>query len=219
LQLHGAGADWPNIRTTVTGQGDFRVQKATLATNLPARFADAFVQVVEGLEMHPNALPKIDKTQLGDLRANVVVQDGWLRLASPLDLQTPFGALHLNGRVGLDRALDLTGTVDLDPKWVQTLSAGRLVPRTAVNIPLVVKGTASEPQFQVTMAAAEVAKQLVIAGALPKGLPNIGGGPPQLPQAPPQLPQAPPSLPHLPSLPKIPGVPAPSHGDGGAPPQ
>src|SRR6185436_16171844 len=121
LQLHGAGADWSNIRTTVTGRGDFAVRNATLATNLPARFADAFVQTLQALELQPNALPKIDKTSLGDLHANVVVQEGWLRLASPLDVHTPFGTLHLDGRVGLDRALDLAGTVDLDPRWVQTL--------------------------------------------------------------------------------------------------
>jgi AsmA protein len=208
LQLHGAGTDWPNIRTTVAGQGDFTVRNATLATNLPARFADAFVQVLQALELQPSALPKIDKTQLGDLHANVAVQDGWLRLASPFDVQTPFGALHLNGRVGLDRALDLAGTVDLDPKWVQTLSAGRVVPRTTVAVPVAVKGTASEPQFQVTMAPLDVAKRLAAAGALPQvpahGVPGVGGGPP-------------PSLPHLPHLPNIPGVTTPPATDGGAP--
>src|SRR5215471_14374999 len=51
LQLHGAGADWPNIRNSVAGQGDFAVRNATLAANLPARFADAFVQVLQTLEM------------------------------------------------------------------------------------------------------------------------------------------------------------------------
>jgi uncharacterized protein involved in outer membrane biogenesis len=212
LRLHGAGTDWPNIRTSVTGQGDFVVRKATLATNLPARFADAFVQVLQDLEMQPGALPKVDKTQLGDLHANVVVQDGWLRLASPLDVQTPFGPLHVTGRVGLDRALDLTGTVDLDPKWVQTLSGGKIAPHSAVAVPVVVKGTASEPQFQVTMAALDLVKGLAAAGALPSGLGNvgrgIGGGP---------IPNVP-GLPHLPQIPKIPGVTAPRNADGGAAP-
>jgi AsmA protein len=205
LQLHGAGADWPNIRTTVTGRGDLAVRNATLATNLPARFADAFVQTLQALEVQPNALPKIDKTALGDLRANVVVQEGWLRLTSPLDVQTPFGALHLDGRVGLDRALDLAGTVDLDPRWVQTLTGGKLAPRTAVPIPVAVKGTASEPAFQVKMAPLDVAKALAAGGALPGGLGGggIGGGP---------LPK----FPGLPHLPKIPGVPS-SPGDAGAP--
>jgi AsmA protein len=207
LQLHGAGADWPNIRTTVTGRGDFAVRNATLATNLPARFADAFVQTLQALEVQPSALPKIDKTALGDLRANVVVQEGWLRLASPLEVKTPFGALHLDGRVGLDRALDLAGTVDLDPRWVQTLTGGKLVPRNAVPIPVAVKGTANEPAFQVKMAPLDVAKAFAAAGALPHDLGNvprgIGGGPF-------------PNLPRLPNLPHVPGLPAPSQ-DGGAP--
>ena len=174
LQLRGAGIDWPNIRTTVTGQGAFVIRNATLSTDLRTRFADSFLQVLQVLEPQNErgALPKVDKTQLGDLHANVVVQDGWLRLASPLDVQTPFGPLHVTGRVGLDRALDLTGTVDLDPKWVQTLSDGKIAPHAAVAVPVVVKGTASEPQFQVTMAALDVAKQLVGAGALPSDLGN-----------------------------------------------
>jgi AsmA protein len=207
LQLRGAGTDWPNIRTTVAGQGDFIVRNATFSSDLQGRFADAFVHVMQVLEMGRGALPKTDKTQLGDLHASVVVQDGWMRLTAPLDLKSPFGSLHVDGRVGLDRALDLTGNVELNPQFVQTLTAGRVVPHAPVVVPIAVRGTASEPAFQVTMAPADVAKELVAAGALPPDLGNlgrgIGGGP----------------IPPLPiPLPKIPGVTIPPNTDAGAPP-
>ena len=226
LQLHGAGSDWPSIRTSVTGQGAFVVRNATLGTDLQSRFADAFVQVLQVLAMEkkPGDLPSSNKTQLGDLHANVVVQDGWMRLTSPLDVQTPFGAVHVDGRIGLDRNLDLSGTVQLSPQFLQTLTAGRLVPRSAIVVPIAVRGTASDPRFQVTMAPADVAQQLVAAGALP-GLGNlgrgIGGGPvPGVPTVP-SAPTAPgvPHLPHLPGFPRIPGITAPPTGDAGAPPQ
>jgi len=225
LQLHGAGSDWPSIRTSVTGQGAFIVRNATLGTDLQSHFADAFVEVLQGLAMEkkPGDLPRSNKTQLGDLHANVAVQDGWLRLTSPLDAQTPFGAVHVDGRIGLDRNLDLTGTVQLSPQFLQTLTAGRLVPRAPIAVPIAVRGTASDPRFQVTMAPADVAQLLVAAGALP-GLGNlgrgIGGGPvPGVPTVP-SAPTAPgvPRLPHLPVLPVIPGITAPPTGDAGASP-
>jgi AsmA protein len=210
----------------VTGQGAFVVRNATLGTDLQSRFADAFVQVLQVLAMEKKLgdLPTSSKTQLGELRANVVVQDGWLRLTSPLDVQTPFGAVHVDGRIGLDRNLDLNGTVQVSPQFVQTLTAGRLVPRAAISVPIAVRGTASDPRFQVTMAPVDVAQQLVAAGALP-GLGNlgrgIGGGPvPGIPAVP-SAPTAPavPRLPHFPVLPRIPGITAPPTGDAGAPPQ
>jgi AsmA protein len=209
LQLHGAGADWPNIRNSVTGQGALVVRNATFNTDLQGRMADAFVHVLQALPVgnERGALPKGEKTGLGDLHANFVVQDGWMRLTSPLDVQTPLGALHVDGRVGLDRALDLAGNIELSPQFVQTVTAGKLVPHAAVSIPIAVRGNASDPTFQVTMAPVDVARLLVAAGALPPGLgnlgPGIGGGP---------LPGLP-----LPTLPKIPGVTVPPNADAGAP--
>jgi AsmA protein len=210
LQLHGAGADWPNIRSTVTGQGDFLVRNATFSSDLQGRFADAFVHVVQFMEVGQGrgALPKTDKTQLGDLHANVVVENGWMRLTAPLDLKTPLGAVHVGGRVGLDRALDLTGNVELTPQFVQALTAGKIVPHAPVTVPVAVRGTASDPAFQVTMAPADVARLLAAAGALPPNLGNlgqgIGGGP---------LPGLP-----IPVLPRIPGLTAPLNADAGTQP-
>jgi AsmA protein len=237
LQLHGAGTDWPTIRTNVAGQGAVVVQHATLGADLQSRFVSAFEQGLQGLQALQSGkalgdLPKSNQTQLGDLHANFAVQDGWLRLTSPIDAQTPFGALHVDGRIGLDRNLDLSGTVQITPQFVQTLSLGRLVPHAPITVPVAVKGTASDPQFQVTMSPEEVTKLLVAAGALP-GIgniqPGIGGGPlphvPAIPSAIPTVPTIPsgsaapgvPHLPPLPVLPQIPGVNVPPTPDAGAP--
>jgi hypothetical protein len=130
--------------------------------------------------------PQGGLAKFGDLRANVAIENGWLRLTSPLEAETPLGTVHLGGRIGLDRALDLSGKVDVSPQFVASFSGGKIAPHGAVSVPVAIRGAVADPQFEITMTPAQMAELLVPPGPVARDIANlgraVGGGPvPNLP--------------------------------------
>ncbi len=85
-------------------------------------------------------------TPLQDLSASFQVKDGFLVLTRPLRFNSQFGAATLGGRIGLDRALDLDGTVLLQPDFVAQLTGGSYKPAQPLEVPLKLGGSLTAPK-------------------------------------------------------------------------
>jgi AsmA protein len=151
MNLTGAGNDWNQLRTNVTGDGLVTLaQGALTSTDLTAKIAQPLTTALQQLgQAGPKtALPLTGTTQLKDLSANFSVQDGWIRFKAPLTVNTPFGALALNGRVGLDQRLDVEGKAILSKDFLTSIAGGRFQPRGPVDLPLNFGGSLKDPSLQ-----------------------------------------------------------------------
>ena len=122
-----------------------------------------------------------DEQPLGDVEARLRFVSGAIDLEEPLQANTPYGPLSVRGRIGLDRRLDLTGTIDLTPDAASLLLANELQLERSVPVTLRFGGTAESPTVAVTNVAetagvlAEAYLQSELGGRLPEPLRDLPG--------------------------------------------
>lgn len=181
VSLQGTGSTPDEVRRGVTGTVSLAFDDATL------QGPDVGSVLEQGLlgelrkstvgSLLAGAAPQesLGKTELKDLRIDGSVRDGWVTLARPIALDTRIGKLSVGGRVGLDRRLDLTGTIALTPSFVQSLTRGRFTPSEPIAVPLELGGTVSKPVVEGLKADALVSS--IARGALgespEKGLQDV----------------------------------------------
>lgn len=88
------------------------------------------------------------ETRLGDLRRSVTVEQGWVRLEEPVEIDAPMGRTRLGGRWRLGMELDLSGQTDLTPDFVSTLTRNEVRPDSAVPIRYRIRGTFARPRLE-----------------------------------------------------------------------
>ena len=203
MELNGSGNDWPELRKTLTGNGQATIETAALPREFEAKLAEPVRSALSEVGLGETARRALAETRWaenGRMTAKFTIADGWVRLTGPLRLQMPFGTAELNGRVGLDRRLDLSGKLGLAPEFVQKLTGGRLSPNQPVDLPLRLAGTMSDPKVDIQVEPTNLGR-----GAEPAPAPKV----PAAPNVPaPQAPQVPkPPAPHLPG-PPVPPLPA-----------
>lgn len=170
LTLEGEGNDWQAIREAVTGAGKMTLRDGALAANLRGALAGAVTQALEkiGRKDFAARAQQAGKSGLESLQSSFRIDDGWLALAAPLEVETPYGAFTLGGRVGLNQALELDGSVALPPSFVAQITGGKWKPSGEVVLPIGVTGTLTSPVVSPTEPAALV-KQLVGGEARRRG--------------------------------------------------
>lgn len=134
-------------------------------------------------------------TGLGDLRANVLIQDGWMRLAEPIAFPTRVGQTTVGGRIRTDLQLDLSATTQVDPARIASWTQGELRPDAPVPLTYAIRGTFTHPTIAsvdptalLPLLGEEAGKRLQegIREGLRKVLPPLGSGAtPAPPSAPP----------------------------------
>lgn len=152
LELEGAGADWEAIRDDLQGSGrlqvaDGELQGLDLGSELRRELA--VVSRALGREV---PVPEVQRepTRLGDFATSINVDDGWIHLTRPIAFDAPVvGRGSVTGRIGLDRSLDLQGTVSLPPEFVASATNGRFTPEQPVKVPLQIGGTAESPSVRI----------------------------------------------------------------------
>ena len=118
----GEGVDWEALRTALTGAALLGMENGRFTTlNLDQAVAGSLADALRQLGQKVSAT-RIEKgaagTALRELRTRVRVDDGWMVLQQPLTVNTAVGQLKLDGRIGLDWRLDLSGTARLTPEFV-----------------------------------------------------------------------------------------------------
>ncbi|WP_373045170.1 AsmA family protein [Vulgatibacter sp.] len=148
VNLVGAGVDWEALRDALTGAAALGMKDGRLATiDLEQAVSSSLVQGLRDLGQRVGQVPVDDVvgTTLRDLHTRVKVDDGWMVLQQPITVNTGFGKVQLDGRIGLDWALDLDGTAQLSPDFVAQLTGGSLRPSAPVAVPLQLGGTLRDP--------------------------------------------------------------------------
>ena len=157
----GTGLSWDVVRPTVSGVGHFDVDQAQLS----AETVSALVRAL-GTTLATAGLPSALTGALGAVSgpmpidpfgAGFRIVEGQVRLTDPITLRTPMVDVILTGHVGLDQTLWLRGR--------GRLHTGRLGHSSSQGLPVVIRGTLSEPTFEIPASAAEVAAAL--ANAVP----------------------------------------------------
>ena len=111
-------------------------------------------------------------TKLADqLPFSLQIKDGVAQLSKPLTWTRPEAAMSFSGGLRLDGELDLTGSVNLAPPLITTLTLGKVTPPEPVPVALKLTGKAWSPQvtgLDVKPAVTTIAKLAAVSAA--KGL-------------------------------------------------
>lgn len=166
LSADGNGLAWSDISQKVTGVlglsiADGRLQGASLGT-----------QVVAPLLSHLNqglatTLSGKDLV-LRDLQGQFQIQNGKLATKGPLRFAAEEGAVSLSGDIGLDKSLSLLGNMELTPKTIAMATGGRVVINNNIPVSILMRGTLTNPQFQL-VDVARTAGALLVAALKGKG--------------------------------------------------
>lgn len=152
LNLSGAGINWEQIRSQVTGAGLLEIADGTLTSaDLGAQLAPALstALAMAGQGKAAGTVERAAKgTQLKDLRTGFTIRDGFLALNKPITFRSDFGDASLDGRIGLDQRLDLHGKVSAAPQFVSQLTQGGLRPKEPIPIPIEIGGVLKQPSVK-----------------------------------------------------------------------
>jgi AsmA protein len=151
LALHGAGIDWRQVSKTAKGNGSLTMKDGSLNT------IDLGEEAARGLAgafgRHLGVPPNIElpgtTTALRNVHTTFTVSSGFIHTKTPIELDSDFGHASLSGEIGLDKTLDLTGTVGLSSKFVSQITGGRVHPTSIVKVPISIHGDLSKPKPQI----------------------------------------------------------------------
>lgn len=144
MDLSGQGAEWEAVRENLNGSGTVSIAEGTLARiDLRSTLESAFTRALRGDAEDPSRVE--GSTTMEDLSASFTIRDGQLHFDRPLTVATPFATGTLEGRIGLDMALDLDGSLLVDPEVISGATGGRWSPRAPVAVPVNIGGTLESP--------------------------------------------------------------------------
>ncbi|HEX2572960.1 MAG TPA: AsmA family protein [Polyangia bacterium] len=187
LNVDGAGFSWDQIAPALSGQLFMGLTEGQLKT--PSLVGSALREVVTrvpGLAGQNLATNIKETSSLKDLAVRFAVEDGKLKTNKPIELANEEGSVKLNGNIGLDQSLALGGSMEIAPKALELVSAGRLKMGRPLPLDVKVGGTLTAPKVEVVNIEKTVAalaanllqgqgKEL-LGGAIGKGLGGALGG-------------------------------------------
>jgi hypothetical protein len=158
IDLSGRGLDREAIEQSLRGTVSTTIDGAVFEpVNLLSDIRGSLAQEVEipGLtDLLRSRVRVPDEQPLGDdVQARLRFVSGAIELEDPLRASTPYGPLSVRGRIGLDRRLDLQGTLDLTPEAASMLVANELQLDQSVPVTLRIGGTAESPSVTVANVA------------------------------------------------------------------
>lgn len=169
MDLSGRGLEWPTIRDSLTGDlglalANGQFERLELGNAIVGKVGDKvpFLKVDRRV-----------KTGLKDLAGQFRVADGRMTLVKPMVTRTGEGPLSLEGSIGLDKTLDLRGTLQLQPETVRAWSGGKLAIDREMPVALRIGGTLLDPEVS-GIEATDLVAALVIAAASAAGLGQLG---------------------------------------------
>jgi AsmA protein len=160
LSLQGRGDSWSAVEPNLHGNGSLKVHDGVLTTgNLEGSASGGgkgrkLRMIGKGLRAiggAGSAGTAPGSTRLGELSGTFVVREKGIHFEEPLTLDAPFGNVRLEGRVGLDKQLDLHGDVDLPPTIAARIFGSVVMRRPgATDVPLQLGGTLDQPSFRLS---------------------------------------------------------------------
>lgn len=144
LAIKGKGLVWEQMAQTLTGDlgmslANGRLEKLDLEKAVIGPIA--------------RTLPFIDAkkfkggTAFRTLAGSFRVAGGKMSLKKPLVIDGPRGSLRLDGAIGLDKSLKLTGDFKVPAQLISAVSGGKLKPKRAIPVALSLGGTLTNPKI------------------------------------------------------------------------
>lgn len=99
---------------------------------------------------------------------------GKLKFEKPVDADTPFGKMKIEGGTGLDSKLDFKSTLNLSPATIKKMTGGKLTVKSDIPVPMKIGGTWDKP----VITGVEIDKLLTAIGGAVVGdvLDKVTGG-------------------------------------------
>ncbi|MCA9542333.1 MAG: AsmA family protein, partial [Myxococcales bacterium] len=142
MSIAGAGLAWEQISQSLSGDLGLGLQRGKFEKlDLEQATLGGLVSKVPLLK-----LDKRTSTQLKDLAGRFKVEKGRMTLVQPMKTETAQGPLELSGSIGLDKTLDLRGTLQLQPAVIARLSGNKLKLDRALPVGLKLGGTLLDPK-------------------------------------------------------------------------
>lgn len=176
LSADGSGLSWADIAPRITGQLGLGFSNGRFeGAGLTPQVVNPLLSQL-GNKLGQNGGNR-DMT-IRDLQAQFRIEGGRLHTNTPLRINTEEGALALTGSIGLDKTMNLAGSLDLSPKAIAAATGGKVVPDSPIPVGLRVGGSISSPQLQITDLPKTIAAllQAVARGRGADLLKNRGGG-------------------------------------------
>lgn len=164
LDITGQGLVWEQIAPSLAGQFGLSLLNGKIE-NL-----DTETAILAPVAL---LLPLIQKDKIvkgqafKSLAGTFEIKQGMLRLKSPMAIVDDKATFKLDGGIGLDQRLALTGTVELTPALIALASGGRIVTKRPLPVALKLGGTLSDPEItgiEVRALATELAKAAGLKG-------------------------------------------------------
>jgi AsmA protein len=162
IDLAGRGAEWTVVRRSLEGAGSLSVTDAAwteldLGAEVASRLAEGLRQLGQRPAEVGEALAR-GRTTLRVLGAEVAIGDEAVTLRDPIVLETELASARVEGRIGLDRSLALTGTLIVPPALIERVAGVR--PSEPIELPVRIGGTLGEPRVALPPPR-ELARRLV----------------------------------------------------------
>lgn len=109
-------------------------------------------EIGEFIYLPRGAEPESDEAlDLGSpIHAAFQLQDGWVTITEPPQIEAAFGGTEVSGRIALDRRLDLVLDIGLSSEFLSSISGGLVEPEEPIPVTLNVRGTTDNPEFELT---------------------------------------------------------------------
>jgi hypothetical protein len=166
LDLNGKGLAWTDLVKTLDGPAVFQSSALTFTTlDLLGPIGEPLKKAMSAATTFKMAgTPKASQgTTLKDLFAMATFHGGKMQLKKPVDVDTPHGKLHVDGSAYLDKRLDFTASLDMQPDTVAMFTGGKVKPKKAIPVPMKIGGTWDHPAItgvDVTALAAAILGEL-----------------------------------------------------------
>lgn len=134
IDLDGAGFDMASIAKTLSGSLAMTLTGGELSgVDLIGSAAQPVSKALKVTNFEPS---KRLVTDFRRLAATFTVEDGRFLSTKPLSFDTPGGDITLDGSIGLDQTVSLSGQVELSPDFIRSLSGGRVRPDRPIPVGL-----------------------------------------------------------------------------------
>lgn len=154
INLDGAGFDVASMAQTLSGSFAMALSNGELnGVDLIGSAAQPVAKALKAAKVKPSKAV----TSFRELAATFTVEEGRFVSTKPVRFDTPGGDVTLNGSVGLDQTLSLSGQVELPPQLIRSLTGGRVRPRRPLPVGLELGCELKSPCVQGVDADAAVA--------------------------------------------------------------
>ena len=148
LDLRGAFSTPDEIPATLEGQAELDANDFALETLDLMEEIFGKLRTVAKKKRALKMVKSIDSDELtlGDVKVPLVFNQGKFQLREPVETQTEFGKIVLEGSADANSEIDMSAIVHLSPATIAEWTRGKVTPAEEIAVPLTIEGTWEEPE-------------------------------------------------------------------------